>query len=52
MFENLAINVRNIYEKDWRPKEIVFFNPDCEKSDSIITINCDNYYRNVYIFIN
>lgn len=42
-FKNLLINIKNIYEKDWRPKQIGFFNSDYKKSGLIITINCYIY---------
>ena len=40
-----------ISKKNWRPKEIGFFNPDCEKLGSVATINCYIYYWDVYAFI-
>lgn len=46
-------NIREIVsEKDWRPEEIGFFDPDCEEAGPVITINRHIYYRDVYAFIN
>lgn len=43
--------VRKKPEKDWRPEEIGFFDPDCEEPGPVATVNCHIYYQDVYAFI-
>lgn len=50
-FEDLASDIREMQEKDWRPEEIGFFNPNCEEPGPVVTINRHVYYRDVYAFI-
>lgn len=46
-------NIRDmISEKDWRPEEIYFFNPDCKEPGPVAMINRHIYYQDVYTFIN
>ena len=40
-----------ISEKDWRPEEIGFFNPNYEEPGPVATMNCHIYYWDFYVFI-
>lgn len=53
-FQNsIQNNIQDIIsEKDWRPKEIGFFDPNCTEQGLIATINYHIYYQDVYAFIN
>lgn len=44
-------NTWDIAEKNWRPEEIGFFDPNCEESGPVVIINCHIYYWDVYVFI-
>lgn len=51
-FNDLApYDIWDIFEKDWRPEKIRFFDPNCKKSGLVIIINCHIYYQDVYTFV-
>ena len=52
VFDDPASNdTRYIAQRDWRPEEIGFFDPDCKEPGPVVTINHHIYYRDVYAFI-
>ena len=44
-------NTQDIAQRNWRPEEIGFFDPDYGEPGPIVTINRHIYYRDVYAFI-
>lgn len=49
--DSTSNNTWDIAGKNWRPKEIGFFDLNCEEPGPVVIINCHIYYWDIYVFI-